>query len=76
MTLTEISPGEQAHIDGFSDELPFPQQEHLRAYGLEAGRSIRVLQHSPVTVIQIEHLELALERELARAVQVSLKPRH
>jgi hypothetical protein len=31
---------------------------------------VRILQHSPVTIVQIEHLELAMEHGLARQVQV------
>jgi hypothetical protein len=31
---------------------------------------LRVTQRRPVTVVQIEHTELAIETEVARAVQV------
>ena len=70
MTLTDALPGTALHITGFSDDLPSQQQEHLQAYGLVAGRKVRVLQHAPVTVVQVEHLELAMEAELANTVHV------
>jgi Fe2+ transport system protein FeoA len=57
-------------IAGFSGDLSLHQQEHLQAYGLVMGRRVRVLQHSPVTVVQVEHMEVAMEKELARKVQV------
>lgn len=75
MTLTDVLPGDRAHIAGFSDALSLQQREHLQAYGLVAGRTVRVLQHAPVTVIQVEHLELALEAELANLVHVCGIPR-
>lgn len=34
------------------------------------GYLVRVIQQAPVTVVQIEHTELALESGLAREVQV------
>lgn len=73
MTLTDVSPGAKVQIAGFSGDLSPHQQEHLQAYGLVAGRRVRVLQHSPVTVVQVEHMELAMERELARKVWVMLE---
>lgn len=34
------------------------------------GYLVKVIQQTPVTVVQIEHTELALERALAGAIQV------
>lgn len=70
MTLTDTPPGSRVHIAGFAEDLPFPLREHLQAYGLVQGREVRVLQHSPATVVRIEHMELALEAELAGKVKV------
>jgi Fe2+ transport system protein FeoA len=50
--------------------LPTAQREQLHGYGLVPGGVLRVTQHAPVTVVQIEHTELALETEVARAVRV------
>jgi Fe2+ transport system protein FeoA len=69
-TLRDAKPGATVRIAGFADPLPSRQREHLAAYGLVAGRTVRVLQHSPATVVQIEHLELALEGEIAARVKV------
>lgn len=71
MTLNDVAAGGQAQIAGFTDDLPNYQREHLQAYGLVEGRPVRVLQHSPATVVRIEHLELALEAELAGKVRVT-----
>jgi Fe2+ transport system protein FeoA len=50
--------------------LPAAQREQLQGYGLLPGRVLRVMQRTPVTVVQIEHTELAIEIEVARAVRV------
>jgi Fe2+ transport system protein FeoA len=68
--LAGIRPGRQAKILGFSANLPPDRLAHLLAYGLLPGRQVQVLQHTPVTVVQIEHFELALERALAREIRV------
>ena len=52
------------------DELPPGWRERFLAHGLASGCQVRVLQHRPVTVIQIDNTELAFERELARAIMV------
>ncbi len=70
-TLLEIPPGSQAQVVDFYD-LSAVQVENLQAYGLAPGHQLQVLQHSPVTVIQIGNTELALEAEIARQVEVEL----
>lgn len=71
MTLSDVASGADACIAGFSEDLPRQQREHLQAYGLVEGRTVRVIQHSPATVVRVEHLELALEAELANKVRVT-----
>lgn len=44
--------------------------ERLRAYGLAPGATLEVLQQRPVTVIRIEHTELAVEAEIAGVLLV------
>jgi Fe2+ transport system protein FeoA len=56
-------------VVGF-DTPAIEQQTQLQAYGLIAGRMVRVVQHAPVTVVQIDQTELALEGELADGIQV------
>lgn len=70
--LAGISPGKQAKVIGFSDTIPADKQARLQSYGVIPGRVIRVRQHSPVTVIQVENTELALENEMAREIQVEI----
>jgi len=70
MTLADAAPGCWVKIIRFSTSIPIEKQAHLQAYGLVDGRPVRVLQHSPVTVVQVEHTELALEKSLALEVQV------
>lgn len=71
LTLADVPPDCQAKVIGFLPGLPKERKAHLQAYGLVPGYWVRVIQQSPVTVVQVEHTELALERELAREVQVA-----
>ena len=52
--------------------LPPAQREQLHGYGILPGGVLRVTQRTPVTVVQIEHTELAIETEIARAVRVDV----
>ena len=67
--LIEASPGSQTRVTRLG-ALPASKRLQLQAYGLVPGRRIRVLQQAPVTVIQADHTELALESDLAAAVTV------
>ena len=69
-TLADVPQGCTAKVLGFSQYMPPERLGHLQALGLIPGHKVRVVQHSPVTVVQIEHTELALERELAREIQI------
>jgi Fe2+ transport system protein FeoA len=71
--LADVPPGYCARVGGFESSLSPEQLTHLKAYGLVPGHWVRVLQHSPVTVVQIEHTELALEGDLARQIRVTGK---
>jgi Fe2+ transport system protein FeoA len=70
-SLVDIPPGCRARVVGFLVGLSDERKAHLQSYGLTPGTWVRVVQHSPVTVIQVEQLELALEGDLARQVQVT-----
>lgn len=69
-SLVEIEPGRSARVERFLPQISADHRAHLFAYGLQPGREVRVLQHSPVTVVQIEFTELALESALAKDIQV------
>ena len=70
VSLADVPPGWQAIVVGFSGDFPAERRTILQAYGLVPNYKVRVLQHSPVTVIQVDNTELALEKELARGIQV------
>lgn len=68
--LARVAPGCCARIASL-DALPERQRCQLLAYGLAPGRLVEVLQRSPVTVVRVEHTELALESAISRAVLVA-----
>jgi Fe2+ transport system protein FeoA len=69
--LSDVPTGEVVEICGFSPQLSPDRKAHLQAYGLTTGYPVRILQTSPVIIIQVENLELALERELAAKIHVT-----
>jgi FeoA domain len=69
-TLADVPPGCQAKVCGYLDGFPSDRRATLQAYGLTTDGWVTVLQHSPVTVIRLDHTELALENELAFGIQV------
>jgi len=69
-TLAEVPPGYKAEFVGFSDKFPPDQRAYLQAYGLMPNHWVQVVQHSPVTIVRLDYLELALEGDLARGIQV------
>jgi Fe2+ transport system protein FeoA len=70
-TLADACPGDQVRIVDLS-ELSEPTRNRLLALGLCPGRYIEVIRHSPVTLVRVEHSELALEIETARGVQIEM----
>lgn len=42
----------------------------MQAYGVAPGRWVKVVQQSPVTVVRVEHLDLAFELDIARGIRV------
>lgn len=70
-TLADTPAGQRVCLRGFSSSLPAERLSHLLAYGLAPGRWVQVIQHEPVTVVQVEHSELALENDLARQIEVT-----
>lgn len=70
-SLANIAPGCLAEVIGFDDLTPLQRKAHLQAYGLSPGHTVKVLQHKPVTVVGVDHLELALENELAQKILVT-----
>ena len=70
-TVRDLTPGQPAHVTGFSVQLSAERRALLQAYGFVPGYAIRVVQQSPVSVVQLEHAEIALEKDLAGEIFVS-----
>jgi Fe2+ transport system protein FeoA len=70
LTLADIAPGKKVRLVGFCPGLPADRRAQLLAYGMTPGHLVQVIQHKPVTVIRVEHTELAMEVELACEVLV------
>ena len=69
-TLAQVKPGSRVQIQDFLEGLSHTRQAHLQSYGVIPGNWVTVIQHSPVTIIEVDHLELALERELAERISI------
>lgn len=68
--MCDLPSGGRARICCFSDQLTARRRELLMAYGVRPGEWLRVCRTSPVTVIEIDQLELALDHDLAHTIQV------
>ena len=64
------TPATNGNLTGADPNSSSQGMAQLQAYGLSPGYWVRVLQRTPVIVLQIDHLELAMEKELASKVQV------
>ena len=67
-TLRDVPVGARVAVAGFGPGISAVQLEQLMSYGLVEGRTIEVLAQRPVTVVQVEHTELALEAGVAQAI--------
>jgi ferrous iron transport protein A len=72
-TLAQAAPGSRATIETLED-VPARQREQLLAYGIAPGRVVDVLQARPITIVRIEHAELAFETALSRSIGVAAPP--
>lgn len=69
--LTGTPVGRRVRLADFGDEVSSLQREQLHAYGMSPPRDIRVLQQHPMTVVLCDHIELALEHEIAHGIWVT-----
>lgn len=69
-TLRSARPGSLTRIAGFTAGTASELRERLLAYGLIPGQTLSVIAQKPVTLVQIEHTELALEDILAACVEI------
>ena len=72
LTLAEVPVGSDVCVTGFVPGLSSGQRLQLQTFGLLEGHCVHIVQHSPVTIIRIEHMELALENGIARLVFVEV----
>jgi Fe2+ transport system protein FeoA len=68
--LTAAALGAQVVVARFADGISTHHLEQLMSYGLAEGRTIAVLRHRPMTVVLVDHTELALEHGIAACVRV------
>ncbi len=69
LTLADAPVCVELHIISCS-RLAREHHDWLQAYGVQPGHCVRVLQHWPITIVQVAQDELALEAAIAQAVQV------
>lgn len=65
--LSEAPPGCRVCLAGFAPD-GICWRERLQAYGVSPGRELEIVQQSPVTVVRVDHVELAFERSVARQI--------
>ena len=68
-TLADVAPNQMVRIRALATLSP-EQRDRLHAYGVQPGQIVRVREQRPVTIIQVEYLELAMEHAIAQAVEV------
>jgi Fe2+ transport system protein FeoA len=70
LRLLDVAPGAVARVLEI-DAPASAWRERLQSYGLAPGRSVEVIQHAPVTVVRVDHIDLAFEARIARGIVVS-----
>lgn len=68
--LRDVAPGAIATVLEI-DASVSAWRERLQSYGLAPGRQVEVVQHSPVTVVRVERIDLAFEARIAAGILVS-----
>jgi ferrous iron transport protein A len=74
VALADLHPGEEARVVAI-DGPAAVKRSQLQAYGVVPGRVLVVLQQRPVTVLLVDHTELAIESDLARGIRVQRSAR-
>lgn len=75
LSLADVPAGCRIRVIGFAEGFPSNRRAHLQAYGLVPDYTAEVLQQTPVTIIKIDHTEIALETELAALILVRILDR-
>lgn len=67
--LLEFPAGSLVRVVEIRGALSARVREHLSAYGIIPGTLLTVLRHLPLTLLAVEHAELALETEVAQEIR-------
>lgn len=70
-TLDAVAAGATVRLAEPDPALDATFREHLAAYGLVPGHLVTVLAQKPMTLVLCDHVELALEREVAAKLRVA-----
>jgi Fe2+ transport system protein FeoA len=73
VALDRVPPGTSATIVEPDAALAPSFREHLAAYGVVPGHLVTVLAQHPMTIVLCDHVELALEAEVARRLRVEYR---
>ena len=69
-SLDRVAPGTTVEVAGSRDVLSAVFREQLLAYGVQSSQRLTILQQTPMTIVMCDHVELALERPVARMIEV------
>lgn len=67
--LSRVKPGSVVRIREIGEGAS-SWHERLQAYGIAPGREVTVVQQAPVTVVRVDHVDLAFEATIARHIIV------
>lgn len=72
MPLSRLAPGKQGRVVQLDSSMSshFPK---IAAFGILPGVEVTVLQTAPVTVVQVGHTCVALDKRIAAAVLVTIE---
>ncbi len=70
LTIADLAPGMEAKVISLQAVQEI-RRERLLAYGVAPGRTIQVLQRSPVTILKVDQTELAIENDVASRITVA-----
>lgn len=58
-------------VRGFSGKMEEKNKLFLLGRGIRPGKAIKVMQTSPAVVVEVDHLQVAIERELADLIYIN-----
>lgn len=67
--LSKVKPGRDVRVVEIGEGASI-WHERLQAYGIAPGCVVHVVQQSPVTVVRVDHVDLAFESAIAKHIVV------